>query len=104
MSVLTASLLRVPLCKHVNIGCFWRLAPALVVPCIPMPVATSVSECLADNVLPGKCPSVMTFGEPTMNGGFLDQGGLASKVLRSKMYQLSFGTSVRPVQIPNVPR
>ena len=57
----------------------------MVVPCTPMPVVTSVSECLVDQVLHGKCPSVMTFGEPARSGGFLDQRGMASKVMRGKV-------------------
>ena len=53
--------------------CFRSPAPALVVPCSPMPVVTSVNQmvtyqvcrhpaslCLVDHVLHGICPNVMT--------------------------------------------
>ena len=67
------------------------VAPALVVPCTPIPVATSVCQITAyqvcshstivDHVLHGMCSSVITFGQPTMSGGFLDKGGKTSKVI-----------------------
>ena len=83
MSVITPALFQVRCSKHVYIRCFWSPSPALVVPCTPMPVVTSVSqmaayqvcshtasECLVYHVLHGICPNVMTFGEPTRSGGF----------------------------------
>ena len=85
------ALFQVRFSKHVHIRCFWSPAPALVVPCTPMPVVTSASECLVDHLLDGICPNVMTFGEPTMSGGFLDQGGMASKVMRGKVCPPSLG-------------
>ena len=61
--------------KYLKICCFSSPAPALVVPCTPMSVVTSVSqmvayqvcshrtsECLVDHVLHGICPKVMTLG------------------------------------------
>ena len=36
--------------KHLHIGCFRSLAPALVVPGNPMPAVTSVSQMAADQV------------------------------------------------------
>ena len=67
--------------KHLHIRCFWSSAPALVVPCTPMLVDSSVGECLVDHVLHGICPNAMTFGEPAMSCGCLDQRGMTSKVL-----------------------
>ena len=66
-----------------------------------MPVVSSVSECLVDHVLHGICPNMMTFGEPTRNGGFLDQGGMASKVMKDKVCPPSLGTSVPTIRSPN---
>ena len=66
-----------------------------------MPVVTSVTECLVDHVLHGICPNVMTFGEPTRNGGFLNQGGMTSKVMRDKVCPPSLGTSVPTVRTPH---
>ena len=69
-----------------------------------MPVVTSVSqmaayqgcshsagECLADHVLHGLCPNVMTFWEPTRSGGFLEQGKMARNVLKDKVCPSSRG-------------
>ena len=42
VNVLTLTLNRVTPSKHLQIRCFWSPAPALVVPCSPMPVVTSV--------------------------------------------------------------
>ena len=47
------------------------------------------------------CPNVMTFGRPAKSGGFLDQGGMASKVLKDKVCPPSLGTSVPTVGSPN---
>ena len=80
---------------------FWSPAPAFVVPYTPMLVLTSVSECLVDHVLHGTFPNVMTFGELTMNDGFLDHKGMVSKVLRSKVCPPSLGTSVPTVRTRN---
>ena len=49
--------------KHLHIRCLWSPTPALVVPCTPMPVISSVSECLVDHVLHGTYPNEMTFGK-----------------------------------------
>ena len=98
MSVLTPSLNRVRSSEYPHNRCFWGPAPALVVPCTPMPVVTSVSqmaayqvcshpasECIVDQVLHGLCPNVMTFGEAPKSGGFLHQTGMASNVLKDKV-------------------
>ena len=82
MSVLTPTLFQVWFFTHVHMRCFKSPAPALVVPCTPMPMVTSMcqmagyqvcshpaSECLVDHVWHGMCPSVITFGEPTISGG-----------------------------------
>ena len=74
--------------------CLLSTALTLSVPCSPMPMVSSVyqvaayqvcshpaSVCFVDHVLHGDCPDVMTFGEPTKNGGLLHQGGMTSKVL-----------------------
>ena len=74
VSVLTPALNRPQLTKYLHIRCFWSPAPTVVVPCTPMPVVSSLSEHLSEHVLHGMCPKVMTFGEPTRNGGFLDHG------------------------------
>ena len=73
--VLTPSRNRELFSKHPHICCFWSPAPALVVPCSPMPVVTSVNQvaayqacshqataCHVDHVLHAICPNVMTLG------------------------------------------
>ena len=73
MNVLTSTLKRVQHSKHLHIRCLLSTAPALAVPCSPMPMLTSVSQmaayqvcshparlCLVDHVLHGNCPDVMT--------------------------------------------
>ena len=75
VSVLTPALTQVGSSKHVHIRCFQSSDAALVPPCTPMPVVSTVSQCLVHHVLHGICPNVMTFREPTRSGGFLDQGG-----------------------------
>ena len=73
VSLLTLTLIRVRRSKQLLIRCFWSPAPALVVPCSPMPVVTSVtqmaayqvcshqaSECLLDHMLHCICPNVMS--------------------------------------------
>ena len=75
MNVLIPTLNLVRDSKYLHIRCFWSPVPALVVPCTPMPVVTSVnqmaayqvcshpaSEWLVDHVLHGICPNVMTLG------------------------------------------
>ena len=78
VSVLTPALYRARFSRKVDIRCFGSPAPALVVPCTPVPAGSSLSECLVDHLLHGICPNVMTLGEPTRNGGFLDQGGMTA--------------------------
>ena len=73
--------------KHVHIRCFQSTAPALAVPCSPMPMVTSVSEmasyqvcshpasvCLVDPVLHGNCPDVMTLGSQRRAVAFYSRG------------------------------
>ena len=43
----------------------------------------------------------MTFGVRRTNGGFLNQGGMASKVIRDKVCRAPLGTSVPAVRTPN---
>ena len=105
VNVLTPTLNRVRRTKHLDIRCFPSPAPALVVPCNPMAVVASVShmaaygvcshpasECLADSVLHRICPNVNTLGSQ-QDGGFLDQGGMASKVLESKCVHPPWGAA-----------
>ena len=63
-----------------------------------MPMVSTVNGCFVDHVLHGMCPNVLTFGEPRRNGGFLDQGGMASMVTIDKVCAPSLGTSVLPCQ------
>ena len=94
MNVLTPTINRVGLFKQLHIRCFQSPAPALAVPCSPMPVVTSVSqvaayqicshkasECLVAHELHGICYDLW---EPTKSGGFLDQAGMASRVLKTR--------------------
>ena len=73
--VLTPSLNRERFSKHLHICCFWSPAPALALPCSPLPVVTSVNQvaayqvcslqanvCHVDHVLHAMCPNVMTLG------------------------------------------
>ena len=75
MNVLTPTLNQVRRSRHLHIRRLRSTAPALAVPCKPMPMVTSVSqmaayqvcshrarECLVDRVLHGICPDVMTLG------------------------------------------
>ena len=91
MGVLTRAPSRVRVSKHVHIRCIWSPAPALDVPCTPMPVVTSVSERLVHHVF--RQPR-MTFGEPTISDDLLDQGRMASKELRDTVCPPSLGTSL----------
>ena len=73
MNVLTFTLYRVRHSKRLRIGCLRSTAPALAVPCSPMPMVTSVSHiaayqvcshiasvCLVDHVLHRNCPDILT--------------------------------------------
>ena len=75
VNVLNPTFNQVRRSKHLHNRCLRSTVPALAVPCIPMPMVTSVSQmaasqvcshpaavCLDDHVLPGDCPDVMTFG------------------------------------------
>ena len=100
VSILTPSLDRDHFPKYLQIRCFWSPAPALVVPCTPMHVLSSVNEGLLAHVLHGICPNVMIFEEPTRNGGFLEEGETAREVMRDKVCPPSLGTSVPTVWTP----
>ena len=93
VNVLTTTLNWVRRSEHLHIRCLRSTAPALAVPCSPMPMGTSVNQmaayqvcshpasvCLVDNVVHGTCPDVMTLGSQR-SGGFLLQGGMTSKML-----------------------
>ena len=67
--------------------CFRSAAPALAVPCCPMPMVTSVSQmaayqvcsqpasaCLVDHVMHGNCPDVMTLGSQRRTVAFYSRG------------------------------
>ena len=89
VNALTPTLNRVRRSRHLHICCLRSSAPALAVPCSPMPVVTSVNQmapyqvcthpasvCLVDRVLHGICPNVMTLaGEPTKSGLLSTPGG-----------------------------
>ena len=75
MNVLTATLNPVRRSGNLHTRCFWSPTPALVVPCCPLPVVTSLNQvatyfvcsdpasvCLVDHLLHGICPNVMTLG------------------------------------------
>ena len=75
VNVLTPTLNRVRHSRRLHIRCLRTTAPALVVPCSPMPMVTSVSQmatyhvcshpasmCLVDHVVHGMGPDVMTLG------------------------------------------
>ena len=75
VNVLTSTLKWIRHSKPLHIRCLRSTAPALAVPCSPMPMVTSVSQmaayqvcshptsvCLVDHVLHGNCPDVMTLG------------------------------------------
>ena len=75
VNVLTPTLNRVWHSKHLHIRCLRSTAPALAVPCSPMPMVTSVNQMaayhicshpasvsLVDHVVHGNCPDVMTLG------------------------------------------
>ena len=68
-------------------NCFLSPAPALAVPCSPMPMVTSVSQvaayrvcshplsvCLVDHVLNRNCPHVMTLGSQRRAVAFYSRG------------------------------
>ena len=94
VNVLTPTLNRVWHSKHLHMRCLRSTAPALAVPCSPMPMFTSVSQmaayqvcshspsvCLVDHVVHGKCPDVMTFGSQRRAVAFYFNKGMTSKVL-----------------------
>ena len=73
MNLLTPTLNQVRRSRHLHIRCFQRPAPALGVPCSPMPVVTRVNQvaayqvcrhpaslCSPDHVLHAICPNAMT--------------------------------------------
>ena len=67
--------------------CLLSAAPALAVPCSPMPMVTSVSQvaayqvcnhpasvCLVDHVVHGNCPDVMSLGNQRRAVAFYSWG------------------------------
>ena len=87
VNVLTSSLNRVRRSKHLHIHCLRSPAPALAVPCTPMPVVTSVNQmaayqlcnhpasvCLVDHVSHWICPNVMTLGSQRRAVAFYSRG------------------------------
>ena len=75
VNVLTPTVSQVRRSRHLHIRCLPSTAPALAVPCSPMPMVTSLSQmaayqvcshtasvCLVDHVVHGNCPAVMTLG------------------------------------------
>ena len=94
VSVLTPTLNQVWRSRHLHIRCLRSPAPALAVPCSPMPVVTSVNQmaayqvcshpatvCLVDHVLHDICPNVMTLWSQRRAVAFYSRGGMTSKVL-----------------------
>ena len=87
VNVLTPTLNRVLDSKHLHIRCLRSTAPALAVPCSPMPMATSVtqmatyqvcshpaSSCLVDHLLHENCPDVMTLESQRRTVAFYSGG------------------------------
>ena len=87
VNVLTPTLNRVRRSKHLHIGCLKSTAPALAVPCSPLPMVTSANQmtayqvcshpatvCLVDHVVHGICPDVMTFGSQRKAVAFYPRG------------------------------
>ena len=87
VNLLTLTLNRVRRSRHLHIRCFRSPARALVVPCSPMPVVTSLNQvaayqvcshlasvCLVDHVVHGICTSVMTFGSQRRAVAFYSRG------------------------------
>ena len=87
VNVLTPTLNRVRHSKRLHIRWLQSTAPALALPCSPMPVVTSVSQmaafqvcnhpasvCLVDHVLHGHCPDVMTLGSQRRAVAFYSRG------------------------------
>ena len=94
VNVLGPTLNRVRPYRRLHTRCLRSLAPALAVPCSPMPVVTSVNQMavyqvcshpasvsLVDHVLHEICPNVMTLGSQRRAVAFYSKGGLTSKVL-----------------------
>ena len=91
VNVLTPILNWVWRCRHLHIRCLRSTAPALAVPCSPLPMVTSVSQiaayqvcsdpasmCLVDHVLHGICPDVMTLGIQRRAVAYYSRGGMTS--------------------------
>ena len=87
VNVLTPTLNRVRHSRHLHIRYLRSIAPALAVPCSPMPMVTSVSQmaayqvcshpasvCLVDHVVHGNCPDVMTLGSQRRAVAYYSRG------------------------------
>ena len=87
VNLLTPTLHRVRRSRHLHIRCLRSTAPALAVPCSPMPVVTSVNQMaayqvcshrtsvrLVDHVVHGICPDVMTLGSQQRALAFYSRG------------------------------
>ena len=87
VNVLTPTFSRVRHSRHVHIRCLPTTAPALAVPCSPMPMVTSVSQmgayqvcshqasvCLVDHMVHGNCPDVMTLGSQRRAVAYYSRG------------------------------
>ena len=73
--------------RHLHECCLRSTAPALAVPCSPMPMVTSVSQmaayqicthpasvCLVDHVVHGNCPDVMNLGTQRRTVAYYSRG------------------------------
>ena len=84
---LTPTLSRVRHSRHLHIRCLQSTAPALAVPCSPMPMVTSVNQmaayqvcsppasvCIVDHVVHGNCPDVLTLGSQRRAVAYYSRG------------------------------
>ena len=99
---------------HGHICCFWGLPlPQLCpeVPCLLLPacargwlISLAASErvsALLTAYCMGMSANMITFGDPAMSSGFLDQGRKTSRVMMDKVCQPSLGTTVPTVSTSN---
>ena len=87
VNVLTPTLNRVGRSRNLHIRCLRNPAPALAVPCSPMPMVASMNQmaayqicshpasvCLVDHVLHGLCPNVLTLGSQRRAVAYYSKG------------------------------
>ena len=87
VNALTPTLYQVPRPRHLHICCLRRSAPALAVPCSPMPMVTSVSQvaayqvcshpasvCLVAHLLHGSRPDVVILGSQRREVAYYSRG------------------------------